>query len=174
MLAFFTFCYVVRNLEFRSISHWFLLICHDILVLSERKRKCGLVRFLTEDFEFSVTLTVGGHLPFQPGHVIYYLVKAPLSQSPRARLIFLSSLRTLQNNLAKSRAFEAYSESVSSIEGNFERWRWNKQRCSHLRNVWFEDWHVGLLSNANHKPIETIFPPETEDARSALSFFGLP
>lgn len=73
---FFTFSYVVRNLKFILISRLFLLICHDILVLSERKRKCRLVRFLTEMCEFSVTYTVGSHLPFQPGYIIYYLVKA--------------------------------------------------------------------------------------------------
>lgn len=74
----FTFSYVVRNLKFILISRLFLLICHDILVLSERKRKCRLLRFLTEMCEFSVTYTVGSHLPFQPGYIIYYLVKASL------------------------------------------------------------------------------------------------
>lgn len=73
---FFTFSYVVRNLKLILISHLFLLICHDILVLSERKRKRRLVRFLTEMCEFSVTYTIGSHLPFQPGYIIYYLVKA--------------------------------------------------------------------------------------------------
>lgn len=90
MLIFlFTFSYVVRNLEFIFISHLFPLTYHDILVLSERNRKHGLLRLLMEVSEFSATHTIGGHLPLQPGYIIYYLAKAPLSQSPRARLIFL-------------------------------------------------------------------------------------
>lgn len=84
-----TFSYVVRNLELLFISHLCLLICHNILVLSDRERKFRLVDIFKEVFEFSVAHTVGGHLPFQPGSIIYYLVKAPLSLSPRARLIFL-------------------------------------------------------------------------------------
>lgn len=79
------------------------------------------VRFLTEVFEFSVTRAVGGHLPFQPGYVIYYLVKAPLSQSPRARLIFLQSLTTLQNNLAKGRLLKPVRNPFANIEDNFKR-----------------------------------------------------
>lgn len=39
---FFTFSYAVRGLEFILISHLFCLICHDILVLSERRRKFRL------------------------------------------------------------------------------------------------------------------------------------
>lgn len=95
--------YVVRNLEFIFISHWFFLICHDILVLSEKRKHTGC-RFLMEIFEFSVTHAVGGRLFIQAGYVIYYLVKAPLSKAQEQRLIFLQSKNTIQNNLAKGRA----------------------------------------------------------------------
>lgn len=124
LIFFFTFSYVVRNLKFICISHLFLLTCHDILVLSGR-RKCRLVRFLTKMCEFSVPYTVGGHLPFQPGYIIYYLVKSPLSlsQSPRTRLIFLQSLRRLQNNSAKERAWKPARNPFSNIEDNLKRWR---------------------------------------------------
>lgn len=49
-----------------------------------------------EIFEFSVTHAVGGRFFIQPGYVIYYLVKAPLSQRPRATLIFLQSKNTTE------------------------------------------------------------------------------
>ena len=35
----------------------------------------------------------------------------------------------------------------------------------------FQDWQVGLLSKASHKPIKTIFLPETENTCSAFSLF---
>lgn len=62
---------------------------HTSSLGKKKKKKCRLVSFFKEVFEFSEAHTVGGHLPFQPGSIIYYLVKAPLSLSPRARLIFL-------------------------------------------------------------------------------------
>ena len=98
---FFTFSYVVRNLEFIFISHLFLLICHDILVLFERKRKCRLGGFLTEVPEFSVTHPVGGHLLSQPGYVIYYLVKAPLSQKAQSKANFSSESKNTSEQLGK-------------------------------------------------------------------------
>lgn len=98
---FFTFSFVVRDLEFIFISHLFFLICHDILVLSERKRKCRLGRLLMEVSEFSVTRAVGGHLLSQPGYVIYYLVKDPLSQKAQSKANFSSESKITSEELGK-------------------------------------------------------------------------